>query len=320
MKIKFNKFERVAGLFVGAAIVGSLVVSLGVAIKKGWFASKVEYEAMIDNAEGIHEGTSVQVAGIRAGSVTDIELIAADKIKIQFNVFEKFQDQIREDSKVQIVRPFIIGDKVLEVSIGSDNKRVAKAGSILESQHSFDIMDLFSGRKLGPVIGTIEKLTENLKVLAEAFSDPKRTEALVKMFDRLDPLVKNLNEMSIEVVKITNIATRNKRLESILVNLAGVSEQLNKILPAFSSDPEMGKHLAQIVRNLDVLTSEFQKLVPAIQTIAPELPRTSQRAVEALDETVVLLKAMQKSFLLKGKVQEVREEESKREPAAVPKD
>ncbi len=60
------------------------------------------------------------------------------------------------------------------------------------------------------------------------------------------------------------------------------------------------------------LLTEFQKLTPAIAVIAPELPRTTKRAVEALDETVVLLKAMQRSFLLRGKVEEIRQEEGRR--------
>jgi phospholipid/cholesterol/gamma-HCH transport system substrate-binding protein len=43
------------------------------------------------------------------------------------------------------------------------------------------------------------------------------------------------------------------------------------------------------------------------------LPRATKRAVEALDEMVVTLKALQKSFLLSGKVKDVKEEEQERE-------
>jgi phospholipid/cholesterol/gamma-HCH transport system substrate-binding protein len=52
--------------------------------------------------------------------------------------------------------------------------------------------------------------------------------------------------------------------------------------------------------------------------VGPELPGASRRLLEALNETVVLLKAMQKSFLMRGNVREVREEEEalRRAPAA----
>src|SRR5689334_10994866 len=122
MKIKFNKFERVAGLFVLAAICGLLATVLMVAIKKGWFESKVQFETVMTSAEGIHPGTVVQIAGLRAGSVSDVELLSAEKIRVRFQVYERFHEQIRRDSHMQVTRPFIIGDKVLEVTVGSETE------------------------------------------------------------------------------------------------------------------------------------------------------------------------------------------------------
>jgi phospholipid/cholesterol/gamma-HCH transport system substrate-binding protein len=57
---------------------------------------------------------------------------------------------------------------------------------------------------------------------------------------------------------------------------------------------------------------------PTVKEIGPDMPRVSRRAIEALDEMVITLKAMQKSFLLSGKVKDVKEEEveRKRRPAA----
>ena len=70
-----------------------------------------------------------------------------------------------------------------------------------------------------------------------------------------------------------------------------------------------------VIRNVNLLLTELQKLTPAINALAPDLPRTTQRAVEALDQTVILLKAMQKSWMLRSNVEKVKEEEQ-RKPAA----
>jgi phospholipid/cholesterol/gamma-HCH transport system substrate-binding protein len=69
-------------------------------------------------------------------------------------------------------------------------------------------------------------------------------------------------------------------------------------------------HLGKIARNMAILTDELQRTLPAMQKIAPEIPRASERAIEALDETVVTLKALQKTFLLRSNALEVREEEA----------
>lgn len=315
MKIKFNHFERVAGLFVATALLGSLAVSVGVAIKKGWFATKIRFETYLPSADGIHSGTLVQIAGLRAGQVDDVELLSAEKIKVNFSVLDKFSSQIRQDSMVQVLRPFVIGEKVLEITVGSEDKPPKNAGETIEVSLTFDIMDIFSGKKIGPLLGTIEKLSENLRILGEAFADPERTRQFVKMFDRMAPLVGHLNEMAIGVSKTVDSLNRDKRIGRLSHNLVQVSQQLAVLLPDMMEEtPDAGRRLGQTLRHLSVLTVELEKLAPAIATIAPSLPKTSLRAVEALDETVVLLKALQKSFLLRGNVKEVKEEET-RKPA-----
>ena len=57
MKVKFNKFERVAGLFVLSTIFGGLALLGGVAIKQGWFETKVKFSTNLRNADGIRIGT-----------------------------------------------------------------------------------------------------------------------------------------------------------------------------------------------------------------------------------------------------------------------
>jgi phospholipid/cholesterol/gamma-HCH transport system substrate-binding protein len=297
MKVKFNKFERVAGIFVVVAISGALLLTIVTAVKKGWFQTKVQYTTQVKSADGLRPGTVVTISGIRAGEVTDVELLEADNIIVHFEIFEKFQKQIKTDSIVQIVRPFVIGDKALEVTVGSADAEVLQNFATIPSQMAFDMMDLISGKKLGPLLGTLEGLMANMSTLAKAFADPKRTEAFVKMFDRMDPLFVNLSKMSIEVTNLTR--------------------ELNQFLPQIRKEsPQVGRDISQLVRQLNSLTAALE---PAVKEVGPDLPRASRRALEALDEAVVTLKAIQKSFILSGKVQDVKEEEKreqKRQPAS----
>jgi phospholipid/cholesterol/gamma-HCH transport system substrate-binding protein len=320
MKVKFNKFERVAGVFVLAALVGSFSVTLGVAIQKGWFASKISYQTTLASADGIYNGTIVQIAGLRAGSVKSVELVSNDEVLVEFEIFEKFKNRVREDSYVQIVRPFVIGEKVFDVKVGTSEFAVVKPGQMVPSKSGLDLMDLFSGRKLAPFINTINALAVNLQTLAEAFADNQRTHDFVELFDNLNPLVKNLNSMSKKVVNVTDIATDKQRLHQVLDNLVIITKELNHVLPEMNKElPTLGQDISQLVRNLNELTEEFKKLTPAIGVLAPDLPRVSKRAVEGLDELVVTLKALQKSFLLRGNVRDVKDEEStmqQRWPAA----
>jgi phospholipid/cholesterol/gamma-HCH transport system substrate-binding protein len=291
MKIKFNKFERVAGAFVVLALLGAVALTVVAAVKKGWFQPKIQFTTQVKSADGLRPGTPVTISGIRAGEVTDVELLAADDIVVHFEMLDKFHKQIREDSVVQVVRPFIIGDKALEVTVGSPELPVAQSGRRLPALVAFDMMDLVNGKKLGPLLGTLEGLMQNMSTLAQAFADPKRTQAFVKMFDRMDPTLANLGKMSTEVTKL--------------------AAEINAFLPQIRAEsPAIGKEVGQLVSTLQRLTSVLE---PAVKEVGPDLPRASRRALEALDEAVVTLKAIQKSFILSGKVQDVKVEESERE-------
>ncbi len=318
MNIKFNKFERVAGVFVLTALAGVVVSTAGIAVKKGWFSSKINFQTKIENAEGIHVGTKVQIAGLRAGMVEEVELISNSEVLVKFEVFKKFHKRIREDSELIVVRPFIIGEKVLDITVGTSDFKMVTAGAIIKAKPSFDVMDLVSGRKLGPLINNLEGVMDNLKTLAQAFTGKKRTEAMIKMFDRLDPLLQNMNHASKQFIRVTKPFTRKKRINKLASQLSIVSNEITTFLPEFRKNmPNTAKQMAQLVKNLNVMT---KALAPALETVGEDLPQASVRALEALDEAVVLLKAMQKTFLLSGKVEDVREEESKRRKPAAKKD
>lgn len=297
MNIRFNKFEKVAGLFVFVSILCVVLGMAGIAVKQGWFSRKVRYATELESADGVHAGTAVQISGLRVGAVTGVDLQNNDKVLVTFEVFEKFSDKIRADSRVQMFRPFVLADKVLEVSAGTEEQPIMQAGGMIPNKASTDIMDLLSGKKMGSMMVSFDKLADSLKIAGEAFADPKRTHAMVQMIDRLNPMVQNLNVMSQEVIKLTSV--------------------VNKVMPQLTQEvPDLGAQVGLLVKNVNTLTTEFQKLTPAIGVLAPEIPYVTKRGVEALDEVVLTLKAMQRSFLLRGKVDEVREEEKQRKPAA----
>jgi phospholipid/cholesterol/gamma-HCH transport system substrate-binding protein len=311
MNIKFNKFERVAGLFVVVAIMGSFAVAISVAIQKGWFAPKVQFSTVFKNADGVHSGTSVQIAGLHAGSVDDVELQAENKIKVSFTVLNKFAGHIRQDSKAQLVRPFIIGERVLEVTVGNNETPLLAENSLLPSSETLDLMTVLSDKKLSENMETVTEIIDNLKVLVNAFTDKGRTEGFIRVVDKIEPLINNLNDMSVELAKLSKQATKHENLATVLENANLLTKEINTVLPMVKEKaPGLGRDMTIIVTNLAQLTEDFKKITPALVEIMPSLPKTGRRTVEFIDEFVVLLKALQKSMLLKSNAEEVREEEA----------
>jgi phospholipid/cholesterol/gamma-HCH transport system substrate-binding protein len=221
---------------------------------------------------------------------------------------------------VRVVRPFVIGEKVLEITVGDEKLPALAEHQSLKSEPTYDIMDLVSGRTLGPYLQTIGKMMDNLKFVAEALLDPERSRAMVQMFDEIRPMMKHLGIMSKEASGLLQALNKQQKLVRSVDNLVAITDEVTKMLPMISKDaPQLAADLAKISHNMAILTDEVNKTLPMMQAMAPEVPRVSKRAMEALDETVVTLKALQRSFVLKGNVQDVRDEEktrNERQPAS----
>jgi phospholipid/cholesterol/gamma-HCH transport system substrate-binding protein len=80
----------------------------------------------------------------------------------------------------------------------------------------------------------------------------------------------------------------------------------------------MVEDLGKITHSVAILSVQLEKTLPLLAEATPELPKAARRAFEALDETVVTLKALQKSFLIRGSVREVRQEELAQDTKVLP--
>jgi ABC-type transporter Mla subunit MlaD len=99
-----------------------------------------------------------------------------------------------------------------------------------------------------------------------------------------------------------------------MANISKLTAEMNHMLPdvvEFSKNlPELGQNGARTMETVVQLSEEINKVMPSLLAVVPQLPEASQKSVEALKEAVIVLKAMQKSWLLKGAVQDVKEEEA----------
>lgn len=317
MNMKFNYYERVAGIFILSSIFGVIVVVAALAMKQGWFESRTQFVAIFENADGVHAGTAVQMSGLKAGQVDEVDLTDGNKIRVKFSLTGSFANRVHSDSLAQLVRPFIIGERVLDISLGSDGADILPENSQLLSKESVDLMNMLSGKNMGPQMERLSQAAERLGDLAALMLDEKRTGSLVKIFDHLEPLIDNASIMTREFAKMGKDLNSKDGLKPLIANVNVLTRELNATLPIMrEQNPRLAQDLARISRNLSQLTEDFLGVGVAMREVGPQMPDTTRRAIEALNETVVTLKALQKSFLLRSNVTEVKDEEKKRKPAS----
>ncbi len=115
-------------LKVGSLIVAALAV-IAVAIYKlgqaaNLFHKRYELLAFLPNANGLRAGGAVFVAGQFAGTIKSIDFLPVDydttrNLQLRLAIDHDLHEQIRGDSKARVRTLGLLGDKVVDISIGT---------------------------------------------------------------------------------------------------------------------------------------------------------------------------------------------------------
>ena len=126
--MKRSSFITWEQLKVGAVIAAALAV-LAVAVYKlgqvaNLFAKRYELLTFLPNANGLTVGGSVLVAGQFAGTIKAIEFLPVSydttrNLRVRMAIDQSLQPQIRHDSKAHVRTLGLLGDKVIDISVGT---------------------------------------------------------------------------------------------------------------------------------------------------------------------------------------------------------
>src|SRR5690606_32455163 len=122
----------------------------------------------------------------------------------------------------------------------------------------------------------------------------KGSEKAVSSLVGLPKMIKGVTTAAAELSKVSKQMSTDERMGTLLANLATTTDEIR------IGSPDFAKDFGSIVSDMAVLSAEFKKIAPAIAVIAPDLPKSSQRLIQALDEAVIVLKAMQRSYFLRS--------------------
>jgi phospholipid/cholesterol/gamma-HCH transport system substrate-binding protein len=149
------------GLFlaVGVAMAGSAIFVLGQ--NSGVFERKTTLYAYFPDVSGLVEGAPVRVAGLDVGTVDRVEFAnppSARKARVTLLVKSKYLPQLRTDSVVIIDSKGLLGDKLVNISMGSPNATPISDGATLPSRAAASFEQLAG--KLDKAISAVTKVTE----------------------------------------------------------------------------------------------------------------------------------------------------------------
>ncbi len=179
----------VVGAFVliGFGLFLFLIMTVGGGT--GLFTSRLELFGRFSHVKGLHAGSEVSLSGLRVGTVKKIE-IANDGSKdliVDLMINKEVADKLRKDSIAKVATQGVLGDKYVELTIGSNNEAPLNNGDFI---HTEEVEDLFT--KSGGLVDDISR-------------------QFMKGGD-FDALVKNLNKTAANLASLTEEAKAGKGL------------------------------------------------------------------------------------------------------------
>lgn len=305
--------ERQMQLRIGLLVLTALLLFVGFVLSVGkrsaMFEERYSLWTTFASTEGLSGGAPVRLAGVQVGNVTKIGFGPDPKdrrIVMTLTIERRVQDRIREDSVASIGTIGLVGDKVLDITVGSHDRPPLSPGSRLASTDPPDYGRLLQkgDRILDHVVGISATLEEFLaggevagrRTLNEAVRSLRNTLVQVEQGDGLlhsliygregRDLVARLDRAAASVERFARAVETERGLLHALV-YAPPDETLGRVNRTLEG-------LDALLRDIRESRGLFHALVhdPAGPQILDRLARTAERletTVQGIQEAKGLL-------------------------------
>lgn len=159
--------ERQMQLRIGALVLTAILLFMGFVLAVGrrsaLFEERYSLWTSFSSTEGLAVGAPVRLAGVTVGNVTRIAFgrnLADRRIVLTLSVEERVQDRIREDSIASIGTIGLVGDKVLDITVGSVDRPALQPGARLASVDPIDYSRLV--QKGDRILDNVTRITASL--------------------------------------------------------------------------------------------------------------------------------------------------------------
>ncbi|MBN1206673.1 MAG: MCE family protein [Myxococcaceae bacterium] len=168
-----------AGLFVAAGLSLAAVVVFFIGQETRLFEEQVMYRALFPNVQGLSEESPVWLGGLEVGRVVGITFTedSTDRgIEVRLRVSRKYAQRVREDSVARLSSLGVLGEKAVDISLGSPSAPLIPDGGELRTDTSGDLNALLQAA--GQVMSDSQAISRSLRMAVETYADPQLAEDL----------------------------------------------------------------------------------------------------------------------------------------------
>jgi phospholipid/cholesterol/gamma-HCH transport system substrate-binding protein len=260
------------GLLLAVSGVILVVAVFLIGDQEGVWESKYQLRIYYEEVEGLLPGAPVRLSGLRVGSVDEIRFSEEkpEQLEVTISVDEDVKQRIRADSKAYIGSLGLLGDKTMEITVGSPDSMMLEEGEMVKAGSSGSIQAIIN--QGGQVMANLKDASHEAKEIIEKINqgegslglfvnDPKVYFDLNKLLDLTAELTEKLESGEGSFAKFVTDTAFYAGLTNFLTTTNSILDTLahgEGTLPMLMKDPEPFRDLQAIVKDWRELTDQVK--------------------------------------------------------------
>lgn len=235
----FTSPEMKVGLMV-VVVTGMIgAMSLKVAQGPGILSGAHKHTFVVDNAGGLVKNSAVKMAGIKVGTIDDIQL---ENGKAKVTILVDKNVPITAGTKIELRTQGILGDRHVELIPGSDNEPKLASGTA--------IVNTTEGNGLDDVMKQVSKIAKNLGQLTDTLN--KAAHGKGDDSTPIGRIILNIEKVSRDLAEVTG--ENKEKINEIMDRVKNLTTKLDTYI-----DGESLHHLQASLKNVDEITDKINK-------------------------------------------------------------
>lgn len=302
---RFSHLEVKIGLFLFAALLAGVVGVYIVGAQNDLFSQKIQLYFTVDNGSGFVEGMPVKLSGFRIGRLVKTSLNQDARVDVEIQINQRYQQWVRQDSKVRRTKESLVGDDIIEIDAGSsqlpaledgDNIRYERIKTLEE--HAAEIAD-----ELKPVLMQVAEIIAYVNDPEGDFKNSLRNFAnlsrqLVSTTVNLESDIRaTLARLDQSFTAVDGMLADSR---TTINSLQGTLVQVDSAVGNVAQDiPSLLNRLEKILDHVEKLSAD---LLVMTSEATPHIPPLLLRVDQVLGDTETLINAVQDVWLIRNNI------------------
>jgi phospholipid/cholesterol/gamma-HCH transport system substrate-binding protein len=296
--VRFKHLEKKIGLFVIVAVVGLLVAVLFIAIERDLFTQMFRLRFTVEKGTGFAKGMSVKLSGFRIGKISAISLNEKAMVDIDLQIDKKYQKWIRNDSTARLVKEGLVGDSIVEVSVGSQGKPMLKDGDHITFAKTKGLEEVAND-----IADQVKPVLYEVKEIISYINDPQGD--IKQTLGNINRLTRDLNGTRGHVDNLL-VSTRGdigRAIDSTQTVLKSTDDKIKALGPSLEKVERTLTNIDQkLPPMLDKVNASLENVEKSTRTIGKSMPGLISKTEDTVQSVDTLLNALKQTWPFKNHI------------------